>query len=444
MILPGARKTNKFIFDTVCRSIMASDYIARYRRNEAIHPEWSKYDLARNTAKEINTYYRNFQSQGWFVSKTWKDVSRLIFFAPEWTEGMVKTDADAFVNIAKDSGRAALAIKELDPKKAQISNQTAAVATGLVTFFALNQLINYMSRGKPTWENEEPGQKLAAYIPGASKDNPGHFLDTMSVFLEGTHELLKYKDQKGNYFDAAVQVALNKLHQTTAELSRAVYGKDFKSDPMTMGERVYTATRGFVPAPFMTEPALRTAAKGLSEVLPEDAGGETMKRWSKIGERPGEAQAQLMATAGLKTSTAKTPGQDMFILAQQWKRDKGLEKPGDFPPSEYGDLRKALKDKDRKEANRLYKELLAERVERKAAAAGANSRDEKEKIEVEEAKVIERYFAGLGKKRMTGLSAGAEEHFYRSLSVERRRMYHKAVKDNENLGVAFDLLVRRD
>jgi len=444
MILPGARKTNKFIFDTVCRSIMASDYIARYRRNESIHPEWSKYELARNTAKEINTYYRNFQSQGWFVSKSWKDMSRLILFAPEWTEGMVKTDADAFVNLAKDSGRAAMALKELDPKKAQVSNQTAAMSAGLITFFALNQLINYMSREKPTWENEEPGQKLAAYIPGTSKDNPGHFLDTMSVFLEGTHELLKYKDQKGNYFDAAVQIFLNKMHQTTAGFSRAIYGKDFKSDPMTTGERVYTAARGLVPAPFMTEPALRTAAKGLSEVLPEDAGKDTMKRWSKMGARPGEAQSQVMATAGLKTATAKTPGQDMFVIAQQWKRDKGLDKKGDFPPSEYGDLRKALKDKDRKEANRLYKELLAERVERKAAATGATSPEEKDEIEAEETKVIERYFAGLGKKRMTGLNASAEEQFYRSLSIDRRRMYHKAVRDNENLGVAFDSLVKRD
>jgi hypothetical protein len=134
----------------------------------------------------------------------------------------------------------------------------------------------------------------------------------------------------------------------------------------------------------------------------------------------------------------------MFVIAQQWKRDKGLDKKGDFPPSEYGDLQKALKDKDRKEANRLYKELLAERVERKAAETGATSPEEKDEIEAEETKVIERYFAGLGKKRMTGLNASAEEQFYRSLSIDRRRMYHKAVRDNENLGVAFDSLVKRD
>ena len=128
--------------------------------------------------------------QGWVKSATAQDGWRLVGLAPQWFEGLVK--------------------KEVSPARwlmsggTQHATATRAMVRGLAAMFALTQVVNLITRKKPTWENEEKDHKWDA-------DFGVVWVSPLSVFNELTHDILRLSETKPKVWDAIKQVGENKL-----------------------------------------------------------------------------------------------------------------------------------------------------------------------------------------------------------------------------------------
>jgi hypothetical protein len=169
---------NKFVFDKLTRGVMTEGYLAGLERNKKLYPKLNGDQVARKTAMEINTYFGNLQSQGVFKSRTWRDMSRLAFLAPQWVESMARTEVGAVSQLAKGKP----------------GNLTAGVGKGLLAYMAATQVINMFTTGHPTWENEDSKHKLDAYIPDWIQGGPGFYMSPLSVVAEMSHDAIRYAE----------------------------------------------------------------------------------------------------------------------------------------------------------------------------------------------------------------------------------------------------------
>jgi hypothetical protein len=122
-------------------------------------------------------------------------LARLIFLAPQWNESLIKAELGAL----RQFGSSAVALSQ---GRLQMGALGRGIGTAMIGLFIANQLINYGTRGKPTWENEEEGfgAKISAWIPDYIGGGPGFFLNPMSVPAEITHLLMKGTERHGGDF----------------------------------------------------------------------------------------------------------------------------------------------------------------------------------------------------------------------------------------------------
>lgn len=374
-LLPYAKTTSHFIFDKLSRGIIAESYVYAFKRNLGFHPEMTEAQVHRYTAKEINTYYRNLGNQGFFKSKTFQDISRFLFLAPQWFEGGLRSEARGY-------GQAAKAVVTL--KKP--GNISAAMGTGLVAYFAVNQLINMMTRGQPTWENPEPGHKLDAWLPDPGGSN-GQFIAPTSVFAENTHDINKFMDRGVQAMDVVGELGSMKV----APLPRAgwdiVTGRNIFGQKMLGYDRFVQATKDVAPLPI-----------GLT-----------------AQHTPGSRERSLLGFAGIKAVGAGSASTNTYKLADQWMKRQGIKRPGaqegeQGPASIYRPLRQALEVGDMKKARTEYNELK-------------KTTDED---------LIDRHFAGLDNVRFTGRKS-TEDDFIASLKPKEKRLYDKAILERERI-----------
>lgn len=375
-LLPGARQTNKFIFEKLSRGVITQSAMTALERNARLYPEWTPEKLNRYTAKEVNTYYRNLGSQGVFKSKTFQDLARAVFFAPQWIEGLVRSEGRGYGQFGKllTTGKT--------------GNIGAAMGTGLVSYFAATQLVNLITRGKPTWENPEPGHKFDAWVPDFIQGSNGFFISPLSVFAETTHDSIKYAERGQEPLDVTAQLLKNKLHPQVHALWTLFGGKDFFGRPLYGWDRVTQAAKDVAPIPM----------------------------FARTGGYRGGAQRQVMSTLGIKATVAPTSVNDIYQLAANYKREHGLSTPADnvHIQSEYADLRRALHDGDMAQAKVEYDAL------RKTKSA--------EKISA--------YFKNYPARAFTG-SREHDKGFKRSLDRGQMDIYNAALREREEVTRLF-------
>lgn len=350
--IPITGHFNKWLFNQFQRGAMAevgSLEVGRYRR---MHPSWSDDQVYREVAKDLNTRFGNFGRQGWLKSKTAQDAARLLALAPQWNEGLIRSEIGAITGTVKGIGSS---IKEGRPSFGILPRAIGAMLLGQ---FIANQIINYITRGKPTWENEEEGigAKLSAWVPDVVGGGPGFFLHPAGLAAEVTHLLTQKYEKKGDLREALLGF-IGGRYSTLARplvtfLTRHdVFGK------LIRPENIWKETaKSAIPSPIGASaavPAIKQAVTGEKK--------ETF---------PGQYQKQVMASMGVKTDQAPSPGQRIQALAANFRKSRGITESGEFYESAYAPLRDALKRGAVKEAKQAYDDLInADHKEGQIAAA---------------------------------------------------------------------------
>lgn len=379
-LLPGTKQTNNFIFDKLSRGIITQSAVYALERNAKLHPEMSEPELLRYTAKEVNTYYRNLGSQGVFKSKTFQDLARGLLLAPQWAEGLVRSEARGY-------GQAAKALKT-----GKVGNIGKGMGTGLVAYFAATQLVNLLTRGQPTWNNPEPGHKFDAWVPDFVEGSNGYFISPLSVFAETTHDAAKYIERGKSPADVPAQLLDNKLSPAVRAFRDVFYGKDFFGRPLEGFDRYTQAASEIAPIPL----------------------------FARTGGYKGGLQRQIMSTGGIKATAAPSSTSDIYQLASNFKREKGIRVPEIKEESEYAPLRRALQNGDDKKAKEEFSALSKSRGVAK----------------------IDQYFAQHAARPFTG-SKALESRFKKSLDRGQTDIYVSAINERKNVANLYRSTLRQ-
>ncbi len=338
--IPITGAFNKWLFNQFQRGAMAevgSLEVGRYRR---MHPSWTDEQVYREVAKDLNTRFGNLGRQGIFKSKTAQDTARLLALAPQWNEGLIRSEIGAVTGTIKG---VASSVKE---RRLSFGILPRAVGAMLLGQFAANQIINYITRGKPTWENEEEGvgAKLSAWVPDVIGDGPGFFLHPAGLAAEVTHLLTQKYEKKGDFREALLSF-LGGRYSTLARplvtflTRRDVFGK------LIRPENIWQETaKSAIPTPIGASaavPAVKQAITGEKE--------ETF---------PGQYQKQLMASTGVKTDQVPSPSQRIKALASEFKKSHGITESGEFYESAYAPLRQSLRRGNTQEIRQNLSDLL--------------------------------------------------------------------------------------
>ncbi len=301
------------------------------KRLEAANPQMDRTAIARKVARDLNVYYGNLGRQGFFRSKSFQDMARIFFLAPQWFEAMGRNEAKGFSQLVKGVTYDPIVHKQLIR-----GTNGKAMGQALLAYFVATQLVNLATRGQPTWKNEEEGHKLDAWIPSLDGKGNGFFLSPLAIPAELTHDLLKYSKKEGNALKAGARILSNKSSSLVRAGSALVSGKAFYGDAATddVWGRIKKVAWSLNPTPI----PLQTTEKV---------------------SYPGQAQRQITSSLGIKTELAETASQQINDKARRFMEAKGKKRFAMEPSEEpsYSKLRYAIRKGNDKEAIRIMSEL---------------------------------------------------------------------------------------
>jgi hypothetical protein len=214
--------------------------------------------------------------------------------------------------------------------------------------------LNLATRGHLTFQNEEEGHKLDAWVPGLT--NPrGFFISPLSVFAEIAHDAYRYLLDKPDAATAAIQIAQNKL----GPMGRAALAFGSGRDPFTQEKqigtwnRIATSAKQLAPVPIIASQVGRLAA---SKIAPGAVSPPP----------PGGAERQAIGSIlGIKTEPEQSAAAQIYRIAERWKSQQSPELAAqvlqrlkeDYGVSPYRPLRQALAQGDITQAKLAYQEL---------------------------------------------------------------------------------------
>jgi hypothetical protein len=320
---------NKFLFDKLTPGLMMDSAINEFQRISRATPDADSAVVMRKIAKDLNYFFGSIGRQGWVKSATAQDGWRLVGLAPQWFEGLVK--------------------KEVSPARwlmsggTQHATATRAMVRGLAAMFVLTQVVNLITRKKPTWENEEKDHKWDA-------DFGGVWVSPLSVFNELTHDILRLSETKPKVWDAIKQVGENKL---------GFYGRVgivLATDRSPSGEYITTT------------PGILKSAAGQLLPVPisfgkvAQAAGSFLTHGRVPPLEPGQLQRQVMSTFGIKGQVARQSIDSIQHQATVFAQQHGfqpdvVELQATDQPS-YSKLRHAIFIGDQHGAQALMQQLL--------------------------------------------------------------------------------------
>lgn len=385
--IPVVGDYTKFLFEKFNRGIIAESAIFMRDRNERLHPDWSEERLNRESAKEANIYYRNLRSQGVFKTKTMQDAMRFFTLAPQWYEGMITSELKGYGQLLRAP------YDSVTKQRLVVGNIAQGMGKGILAYMVGTQLINMLTRGHPTWDNPEQGEKWSAWVPDFLGSSNGFFINPMGVFAEMTHDMMKYSHLYPNKIDVASKIIQNKFSPVSRALRDVFMGKDFFGRPLeTVSERAMQAGIDLLPIPI--------GARSLSQ------------------QYAGSQERTLSSSLGLKLDVAPGAGQQIKVMARDFNREHGVPTHDPFP-SQYRDLTTALRDGDMDKAKLEYEKL----------------RKTKSKLK------LRQYYDKLGHSTFTG-SKKRESQFRRGLDRDQIGIYNQAVEDAKILRQRFYQLER--
>lgn len=408
--LPGIGTFNKFLFQKYQRGATAEAGLIELRRQLKQNPGVAEDVVARQVAKDLNTRFGNLQNQSWIKNKNMAEIMRMFFLAPQWNESLIRSEIGA----ARELGGSLKALTVGD-KMADGSRQRhlrmgllgRAVITAVIGQFLANQILNWITRGKPTWENEEEtdAAKLSAYIPDVVGNGPGYFLNPLTLPAEISELLLKKTERTGDFTQAAKQFLASRL----GPLGRVPYTLATREDELgaklkTGNEVIGQMASSLLPIPISAGSVYRF--------------GKQMVSSEKEEAYPGQFQRQLFQTFGVKLDSAPTADQRLRTLATRFNREKGITPSAEFFHGDYYDLdRAAIVGNERDMRNAL--ELVLQR----------KTKDD-----------IRKHYERWVKGPFTG-NAARETEFKRTLNAEQLEKYDQARAKRRELQTAIMKMV---
>lgn len=337
---------NNWLFDRYVPGLMTEAFVRNVEKYVQKNPGMDYQRIVRDVAKDTNIMFGSLGRQGVFKNPTWRSAAQTLFLAPSWQEALIQKElraASRFSGISSLSGRQGAG---------RLGMLGEGVGKGLVGYLALAQIINLVTRGKLTFQNDEDGHKLDAWIPNASGEG-GFWLSPLSTFAEVTHDFMRLLETKKRGWDAVMQIGENRL----GPMGRALYilgtGKSLEGEQYaTTGGVLGGALGQLAPAPISIAPAAQFAGHALAPSLVSPT-------------KPGVVGRQVIAAGlGLKMEHSTTALNQMLSKARKFadendiRKDTGWEEVQTDEPS-YTKLRTALRNDDQRGARKQY-DALAE------------------------------------------------------------------------------------
>jgi hypothetical protein len=253
------------VFQKMTRGAMMEAGLYELERMRKANPGMSEDEIASKTAKQLNVFFGNLGKQGWVKSATFQDLSRIALLAPQWVESMAQTELRSY-------GQAAKAL--IDPRLLHINKigvLARSMGIGAVSFIVANQVVNMLTRGKPTWDNEEKGHKWDAYIP-MGDEGKGLWLSPFMPVAELSHDFINYMSNGKGVFGSASQIFKNKLQPTMRAVWTAVNGVNYRNQQLLSDKEVAKEVgKSLLPTPIpasglMTGEPLQLARSAFSSL----------------------------------------------------------------------------------------------------------------------------------------------------------------------------------
>lgn len=389
--IPVIGPFNKWVFDKLTRGAMMQSAIIEFNRYQRAFPDMPREKVAAIVAENVNKYYGNLGRQGIFKSATFQDLARIAFLAPQWVEAMAKTEVGSAIQLAK------IPLDAARGKPFIVGTLAKGVGAGVVATLVANQLINYATRGHPTWENEEHGHQMDAFIPDVTGKGPGFFLNPLSVFAELTHDAVRYYEDDPHALKVVSRIVSNKLSPLAHAEEVLRTGKDWSGKTMdATWDRIKAAGQALAPVPI--------PLKSLTTTAPP----------------PGSLQRQLFGSAGIKIEPAQTADSQLYSLARKFKDAKGIKEEA-MEPSEYRGLNNALRSEDWKQAKKEFDALVSSKSE----------------------KTVRNHYMNLPNVLYTG-KRRLETEFKSTLSDKQLSLYEKAAEERNALREKFVQLLTKE
>jgi hypothetical protein len=344
----GIGAYNRFLFDKWTRGLMANSAVEEFLRLQKKAPSVDGNEIMQRVIGDLNSQFGSSGKQGLIKNPTLRDLSQILLLAPQWAGTRISTEAKFIGRLASTPYVAAT--KGAEAANVHFGSIGKGVGTGLLTMAALTQALNLITRHQFTWQNEEEGHKLDAWIPDF-QGGPGHWISPMSVYAEMTHDVARYMAGGENLLDTITHIAENKLQPIGRAAGILATGRTPTGQQITtMGRRLGETAKGLVPMPI-------TASSGMRYLGSKVAPGLVSP------PAPGATQRQLLASTGIKSELNKSPAQQIARRAKEFVTEEGLDKSTGWKevqtdePS-YTKLRAALRNNDMKEAQSQYEAIL--------------------------------------------------------------------------------------
>ena len=218
----------------------------------------------------------------------------------------------------------------------------AGLGKGLAAYFIGTQILNLITRKQFTWQNEEKGHKLDAWIPDFTGKTPGYFISPFSVAAELTHDVIRYSHWEPDVLSVASKILANKASPLARAGKVLTTGRDWNDQKLVGAwEKAKAAAWALAPAPIPVQPMIK-------------------------GGPAGQAQRQAFGSAGFKIEPAPTAQDQIFEMVNEWKknnRDPKLRQQLErfereqMAPSDYKPLKQALIKEDKESARDEYLKL---------------------------------------------------------------------------------------
>jgi hypothetical protein len=332
---------NRWLFDRFVPGLITEAAVREFVKSNADNPKVPVNKLIKDIARDTNVFYGNMGRQGIFRSATFRDLAQLTLLAPMWQEGLLQKEmrfASRITGLSYAMGRRNVPYFGLLGK---------GMARGLGAYLVGTQLINLVTRRQFTWQNEEEGRKLAAWVPTGS-EGEGFWIDPLSVFGEVTHDLIRLSQTKPKVWDAILQMGENRMGpvgkmEQILRTGVSPTGEAYS----TTGALLRGAGAQLTPSP-------------ISFATPARALGHAVAPSLVSPNPPGRLPRQLMASAlGLKVQPSTTATQQVFAKSRAFMEREGLTKETSWRQQMtddpgYAKLRSAIRIGDDKEAKRQF------------------------------------------------------------------------------------------
>lgn len=328
------KQYNRFLFDKWTRGLMARSALQEFERIQTANPEVDSKEILKTVARDMNNFFGSIGRQGWIKSRTFQDLSRMVFLAPQWAEGLVKKDFAIpykFVTGINNGGAKKLLTGQ--------ESMGRGIARGMLMMAAMTQVASLIIKGKPTWENEDKEHKFDAEV------EPGVFVSPLAVYNEILHDLVRYSETKPKVWDAISQIGENKMGFYTRAALIAATDKSPTGEYQTTSLGVMKEIgKSIIPAPItLRGPVMMAKHMMQGQYNPQDV----RSTWAITG---------IKAEVGRPVVSRVQSAAEKFVRENHLKADMEVFTPTDEPS--YQKLRRALENNDTQGAQSMYQELL--------------------------------------------------------------------------------------